>query len=703
MYLIKGRFSYQLLLFTFLFLTFLGTGQVLGQTNTWDGSSSANWNTAANWSLNLVPTAAHDVVIPNGITATITVNTAAVCNSLTFIGGNQPNTVTISGSNSLTVTNGVNIAAGSQMNDNKILAVNAGTLSCASIAITGTGGSNRTSQVTISTGTATVGGSITMGANNFVTFSGAGTLNIGGVGTMSGGTLTPSSGTVNYNGTSQTVGAYTYNNLTLSGSGVKTLQAGTTTINGNLTLSGTASTSAVTGLNIGGAFTLGLGTSFTAGAYTHDIAGNWVNNGGTFTNTGSTIDLDGAGQSIGGTSSTTFNNLALSGSGTKTFNFATTIANNLSIAGTAVANLGTFTTHTANTLTLDGSYRRAGTWGSTSSIATYTDNGNFSATTGYITIATFPTVTAVNNGNWNNAATWDCNCVPPAYSDVTIPAGITVTIPSFSLVDFRNATDVIITVSGTLVLNDATLYINPTDQIIINTGGNLVSAGFFGGTIATGPFNFPYILSWLGSPLASNDFDTGDFIPGPASITGGVLPIKLLYFTGRQFEKEVVLEWASATEENFDYYRVEKSLDGQKFEELNRVKGSEFSNEKKEYSLVDPFPVSGKIYYRLVAVDLDGSSEQFQVILVNFDAGEKRIYAYPNPVSQGEYLVVQPNFRIAEGDAIIIYNNLGQTLYQTTFMNSMPISIETKSWEPGMYFLNIYSKEGRFIEKVVIR
>ena len=35
----------------------------MGQTNTWDGSSSNNWNTPANWSLNQVPTSAHDVVI----------------------------------------------------------------------------------------------------------------------------------------------------------------------------------------------------------------------------------------------------------------------------------------------------------------------------------------------------------------------------------------------------------------------------------------------------------------------------------------------------------------------------------------------------------------------------------------------------------------------------------------------------------------
>ncbi|WP_367276822.1 LamG-like jellyroll fold domain-containing protein, partial [Flavobacterium sp.] len=69
---------------------------------------------------------------------------------------------------------------------------------------------------------------------NQVFFAGSGTLNIGG--TMSGGGLTPSTGTVNYNnGGAQTVGTYTYNNLTLSGSGTKTFGA-TTTVNGNLSI-----------------------------------------------------------------------------------------------------------------------------------------------------------------------------------------------------------------------------------------------------------------------------------------------------------------------------------------------------------------------------------------------------------------------------------------------------------------------------------
>ncbi|MCD4819652.1 MAG: hypothetical protein K8S23_13270 [Candidatus Cloacimonetes bacterium] len=36
---------------------------IFAVTNTWDGSSSWNWNTTANWSRGTVPTASEDVVL----------------------------------------------------------------------------------------------------------------------------------------------------------------------------------------------------------------------------------------------------------------------------------------------------------------------------------------------------------------------------------------------------------------------------------------------------------------------------------------------------------------------------------------------------------------------------------------------------------------------------------------------------------------
>lgn len=252
--------------YKFLCILFILTGsdQLFAQTNTWDGSTSGNWNTSSNWSLNVVPTSSHDVVIPDGITATITVNTAAVCKSLTMNGGGSANTLTISGTNSLTVTNGITMGAGSGTNDHKTLSVNSGTLTAASLTMTATGGSSRQTRLSISTGTVNISGNISMGANNFFNFSSNGTLNVGG--NISGGTLNPSTGTVNFNGSSAQVitGAATSNfyNVTIN----KDASSQTVTNSGNA-------------ITVGGSLTVNTGTfNLNATDANATIAGNLIIN-----------------------------------------------------------------------------------------------------------------------------------------------------------------------------------------------------------------------------------------------------------------------------------------------------------------------------------------------------------------------------------------------------------------------------------------
>ena len=66
---------------------------------------------------------------------------------------------------------------------------------------------------------------------------------------------------MNYTGSTQTVGSYNYYSLGLLGSGVETLQTGTTTIGGNLTVSGTASViqAAFTNVTVNGNLNVGSG------------------------------------------------------------------------------------------------------------------------------------------------------------------------------------------------------------------------------------------------------------------------------------------------------------------------------------------------------------------------------------------------------------------------------------------------------------
>jgi len=266
------------------------------------------------------------------------------------------------------------------------------------------------------TGTTTIGGNLDIESGGHLTnnanltvptsITGAGEFTNGATGTLNFGgssigvttfTASASGNTVNYNGAAQTVKATaTYHHLTLSGSGTKTLTTTTTAINGNLTLSGTASTSTVVNLTIGGDLTLGTGTAFTAAAgYTVGVTGNVaITSTGTLTNNsagGFTIatNLTGTGTltqgnnailNLGGTATITTLNASASGN---TINYngaaqtvnATATYHHLTLSGTSAKTLTTTTTAINGNLTLSGT-------ASTSTVVNLTIGGDLTLGTG---------------------------------------------------------------------------------------------------------------------------------------------------------------------------------------------------------------------------------------------------------------------------------------------------------------------------------
>lgn len=85
---------------------------VNAQTNTWTGAgANTNWNTVANWSLNAVPTAANDVVIPTGFT--VDINVVATTKSIVVQGN-----ATLNISNNLSYLNASSFEANTTINWN---------------------------------------------------------------------------------------------------------------------------------------------------------------------------------------------------------------------------------------------------------------------------------------------------------------------------------------------------------------------------------------------------------------------------------------------------------------------------------------------------------------------------------------------------------------------------------------------------------
>lgn len=423
-------------------------------------ASTGNWNSNTSWSTvtyggavaTAFPVSGDDVNIGGGFT--ITVTAAAACATLSYLSNDtNTNSVNLNSGITLDVSGTITIPRGSNPNTNT-LAVGAGTLTGGSLAFTNSG-TNQRHFLTISTGTATISGDVTTDGSSTsptITFTGSGTLNLGGAFlNSSNATLTPSTGTIVYNGTSaQSITSFTYNNLTLTNSSSK------------------ASTSVLT---IGGNFTLNSGAVFYAGAYTHTLTGNWTNNGGTFTNTGSTFNFNGTStQTIGGTSSTTFNNLTMSGSNTVSFSVATFIGGTLTQGTGTVINPNSITTHTARTYIQGGTPQAPGTFGSTSSSATNKSNTFFtSATTGILTVSNRIYFTR-QTGNWNVNTTWstvtfgnatNAGTFPVAGDDANIGGNVTTTVTAAAA-------------AGSLSFQSGT---NNTNLLQINSGITLAVSG----------------------------------------------------------------------------------------------------------------------------------------------------------------------------------------------------------------------------------
>jgi hypothetical protein len=362
-------------------------------------AASGNWNSTGTWVGGAVPTSGDTVTIAGGHTVTVDIATAA-CASL----------VLNSSSNNATAT--LNFVSGG-------------------------------------TGQLTVGGSVTVGNGGgssragVLTMANGGTLKVGTAFTLTVGQsiFTPGSGTVDYNGTAQTVTATTYNNLTLSGSGAKTM-TGVGTVNSNFTLSGTSSTTGVSvDMTIGGNVTIGTGTTFAAGtSRTHNVAGNWTNDGAFSFTTPNTINFNGnnALQTISGNTSTAFNAI--------TVNKGTLVSNTLEATGPM--------SMTGQTTITNGTFK----------LTHASASGQFN---GASTI-TLPSTA----GLWINGGSWTTTGIP-----IVTTSGSLIRCSSGTLTLANGAGNRLEIVSGaTLTMEGGTLNIGGR---LFNNGG---SATFSGGT-----------------------------------------------------------------------------------------------------------------------------------------------------------------------------------------------------------------------------
>ncbi|MDX2303316.1 MAG: malectin domain-containing carbohydrate-binding protein [Microscillaceae bacterium] len=183
------------------------------------------------------------------------------------------------------------------------------------------------------------------------------------------------------------------------------------------------------------------------------------------------------------------------------------------------------------------------------------------------------------------------------------------------------------------------------------------------------------------------------------------LPISLLSFEGRRLnEKQVLLNWITASEINNKGFQIQKSVDALNFENISFIDGAGNSNTILEYQFLDKNAASSA-YYRLQQIDLDGTSEFSSIVFVEgFD--QNFLSIFPNPVVEAQSIEFQASENIQNQSDIRaeLVDTRGQILLQIT--GSLDeIKDAVKQQIPGLgrsvYILKVFTDQKLYTLKLV--
>jgi hypothetical protein len=186
------------------------------------------------------------------------------------------------------------------------------------------------------------------------------------------------------------------------------------------------------------------------------------------------------------------------------------------------------------------------------------------------------------------------------------------------------------------------------------------------------------------------------------------LPITLIDFTAKAEGKKVRLDWETGTEENNDYFTMERSLDGKNFEQVFTKKGAGNSKVNLYYFGYDSKPYTGVSYYRLKQTDFDGKFAYSDIVSVKVVGGpmstEMDVQVYPNPVSN-QLIHVDVNAQNNGTYTMRMINEIGQQVFSDSYevvAGENKFEIQLPTVVTGFYMLEIRNQNYILIDRVKV-
>jgi len=177
-----------------------------------------------------------------------------------------------------------------------------------------------------------------------------------------------------------------------------------------------------------------------------------------------------------------------------------------------------------------------------------------------------------------------------------------------------------------------------------------------------------------------------------------------VHLTGQNISGSSSLKWEAVSNDEMQYYEVQRSKDGASFETISRVEVANPSQPNQKYSYTDATAENGAAkYYRIRQVTQSGTRYYSNIIKLNGSRISLNSNIKPNPFVNQVELSVQ--LTTANNIGVRISSQSGAVLFQRSYKgnagtNTLIIS-ELANFKPGVYILELNSDNEVLREKII--
>ena len=181
------------------------------------------------------------------------------------------------------------------------------------------------------------------------------------------------------------------------------------------------------------------------------------------------------------------------------------------------------------------------------------------------------------------------------------------------------------------------------------------------------------------------------------------LPVTLLSITGECYEGFTELKWVTASEQNNDYFLVDKSTNGYEYVNIGKVTGSGNSNVIRNYHFEDNESNGKLVYYRLSQVDFDGKKNELGVVAVSCKGNFDSWLAYMNA---NNHMVLSTNYSHEDNISIELYDMQGGIKWNSehAIQNGFTECVfDISSLSAGVYIVRVTDSNGLSTQRLLKR